>query len=563
MGKGGGGGTTTVQKSDPWSGVQPYLLGSSQQPGVQQTGVPYIQQQPQGPFAGAQVDPRNMQFFQQGQQQQQLGQGQGAPGIYPEAARLYQQSSFTPEMQNLAQNTFDQLGQQTNQAIQGTQGLGNFLLGGGASFNYSPITGVTEPGLPETVDVLRRVGNIAAPGQAERIAGVDPITGQSVDVAETLAGLGATDPTAAIQQMLTGQANLDTLNPVVENALTRMGQSFSEQFMPQLRSGALSSGQYGSSRQGIAEGLAGDRLAQAMGDVSAGMHNQAYQQAQQLMGQAAGQMSNLGVASAQQNAARQLAADQQNAANLLNTQQFNANLGVGDIERQMQAAMFNANLGLQNNTQALQQAGLNTDLFNRAIDRNIGAQQFNTGLQLQDAERNRAIQQQNLANQAQGLGLLSQVPGMTGQLYGSQQNLLNAPNQFDWDNLMRYASIIQPGAGIGGQTSSTAPDNRNTGAGILGGGMMGAQLAGLMGAGTMGTGLGAGAGALLGLLSDRRFKTDIEPVGQMDNGLTIYRYRYIHGGPVVIGVMADEAKRINPDAVINIDGVDYVRYGEL
>jgi hypothetical protein len=30
-----------------------------------------------------------------------------------------------------------------------------------------------------------------------------------------------------------------------------------------------------------------------------------------------------------------------------------------------------------------------------------------------------------------------------------------------------------------------------------------------------------------------------------------------------LGVMADEVKAINPDAVITVDGVDYVNYGRI
>jgi len=66
--------------------------------------------------------------------------------------------------------------------------------------------------------------------------------------------------------------------------------------------------------------------------------------------------------------------------------------------------------------------------------------------------------------------------------------------------------------------------------------------------------------------SDRRLKTDIEPVGRMDNGLTVYRYRYKVGGPVHIGVMADEVEKIRPDAYIKGGaggGFDAVNYSKL
>jgi hypothetical protein len=66
--------------------------------------------------------------------------------------------------------------------------------------------------------------------------------------------------------------------------------------------------------------------------------------------------------------------------------------------------------------------------------------------------------------------------------------------------------------------------------------------------------------------SDRRLKTDIEPVGRLDNGLTVYRYRYKSGGPAMLGVMADEVEKINPQAVakgVIAGGFDAVNYAML
>lgn len=70
-------------------------------------------------------------------------------------------------------------------------------------------------------------------------------------------------------------------------------------------------------------------------------------------------------------------------------------------------------------------------------------------------------------------------------------------------------------------------------------------------AGTLGAGY---------LMSDRRMKTGIEPVGKLDNGLTVYAFRYKHGGPVQIGLMAQEVAQVVPDAVVEIEGVLHVDY---
>lgn len=71
------------------------------------------------------------------------------------------------------------------------------------------------------------------------------------------------------------------------------------------------------------------------------------------------------------------------------------------------------------------------------------------------------------------------------------------------------------------------------------------------------------AGANLFMMSDPRAKTDIMKIGTADNGLNIYLYRYISGGPFMIGVMADEVKSVNPAAVTTgSDDMMRVNYAE-
>lgn len=71
-----------------------------------------------------------------------------------------------------------------------------------------------------------------------------------------------------------------------------------------------------------------------------------------------------------------------------------------------------------------------------------------------------------------------------------------------------------------------------------------------------------GIGGLFSL-SDERAKTDISKVGETDDGQNIYKYRYKSGGPMQLGLMAQEVAEKNPDAVaIRPDGlmaVDYKR----
>lgn len=71
--------------------------------------------------------------------------------------------------------------------------------------------------------------------------------------------------------------------------------------------------------------------------------------------------------------------------------------------------------------------------------------------------------------------------------------------------------------------------------------------------------LSAGA-SLIPLLSDERTKTDIKRVGVLDNGLEVFSYRYKSGGPYHIGLLAQEVEKVNPDAVVELNGMKHVLY---
>jgi hypothetical protein len=65
-------------------------------------------------------------------------------------------------------------------------------------------------------------------------------------------------------------------------------------------------------------------------------------------------------------------------------------------------------------------------------------------------------------------------------------------------------------------------------------------------------------------VSDIRLKRDIVEVGQLPDGLHLYRYRYLWSDAVYVGVMAQEVLTIAPDAVVRgDDGYLRVDYGRL
>lgn len=92
----------------------------------------------------------------------------------------------------------------------------------------------------------------------------------------------------------TGQ-RLDIANdPIAQNAITAalnpLQQQFTETIMPSITSGAIASGGLGGSRQGVAQGLAAQRYAQAVGDTTSKMSLDLYNRNLQQQIQAASQI---------------------------------------------------------------------------------------------------------------------------------------------------------------------------------------------------------------------------------------------------------------------------------
>jgi hypothetical protein len=74
---------------------------------------------------------------------------------------------------------------------------------------------------------------------------------------------------------------------------------------------------------------------------------------------------------------------------------------------------------------------------------------------------------------------------------------------------------------------------------------------------------GAALMAPIGTFSDRRLKTNIKQIGTADNGLNVYSYNYVWGGPTQLGYMADEVEKLIPEAVGEAHGYKTVNYGMI
>ena len=79
----------------------------------------------------------------------------------------------------------------------------------------------------------------------------------------------------------------------------------------------------------------------------------------------------------------------------------------------------------------------------------------------------------------------------------------------------------------------------------------------------MGGLFGLAAAPLYGMkLSDRRAKTDIEKVGKVE-GQNVYKFRYKSGGPMQLGLMAQDVEKKTPSAVKTLpSGMKAVDYGK-
>ena len=105
---------------------------------------------------------------------------------------------------------------------------------------------------------------------------------------------------------------------------------------------------------------------------------------------------------------------------------------------------------------------------------------------------------------------------------------------FPFQQAQFYANIAQGiGAGAGGTTQQTpaAPNPFSQALGAL---------------------------TAIGTISDERAKENIEPIGQTNDGQTIYRYNYKGSPKTEIGLIAQEVEKTHPEAVGSLGGIKMV-----
>ena len=222
----------------------------------------------------------------------------------------------------------------------------------------------------------------------------------------------------AYKRLLSGQVDTAAYDPMFDSASRRLSENFNRSVLPGINRNASAAGQYGSSRQGIAQGLAAQGLGNSMADMGANMYGNAYNQAQGNM---------LGAA---------------NAITGANTQLAGAAMSAGGAQA---AAAANERLGM---------ARLGEDA--RQYDLGYGLNAYNAAGNMFN---NTLGTQANL-----GLGTI---------------NAANGANNYGWGQLGSLAGIINPMANMGRQEST--PYYTNPYAGAIGGAVAGGNLWNMLG----------------------------------------------------------------------------------
>ncbi len=167
------------------------------------------------------------------------------------------------------------------------QGSFGFGGGGGGTNTSSTVTELS----PEQSEIIGLATPVARqfvqnpptlfPGT--QIAPQDPLQLQAQESALATGGTlqDAAQRAQTAQNFLLGPALFPESNPAlaanIRGAIRPLEQQFSEVVLPGIRQGAITAGQFGGSRQGIAEGIAGRGLAQTSGDITAQLSSEAFQ----------------------------------------------------------------------------------------------------------------------------------------------------------------------------------------------------------------------------------------------------------------------------------------------
>ncbi|MFZ6681023.1 hypothetical protein [Undibacterium sp. Tian12W] len=273
------------------------------------------------------------------------------------------------------------------------------------------------------------------------------------------------------------QKGLNQSSAQFQNLQSDAMQQFKEDILPSLRGDAIANGQYGGSRQGIAEGKAADSLARNM--------SRALSQVGQNMTDAA-----VAAQSGQYTQDRQ---NQLNAAMGLSGQQYNvAGLDAG---AKNQVNLSNAQMANNNNQfNATAQNNVLSQLFGAALQTNLA----NAGFQQQANQNNyQGMQSTNMANlgnrqqanmqnaawqlnnnQLNSQNKLNGINAVTS-LINNAYGIANNQNDYALNQATRINGLLSPYMGVNGTTTTNGTSTKSSQGSDMGSSLLGGLVKGV------------------------------------------------------------------------------------
>lgn len=368
------------------------------------------------------------------------------------------------------------------------------------------------------------LGRMASPGSlgavtARKLADGSYGIDTEADYRGMLAGAaGPTQTKTSLQAVADGKF-LDGANPYLDDIVSRSNNAAASQVAERF----AASGRYGS-------GMMSNALADAVSANESRLRYQDYDAERARQAQAASAIDAAGLAQSGQ------------VRGLLDA--------IGGVQAQNAGLVAQgAQLGMAQDAQALAAAG---QLGSQQAQNASIAQARASGL-AGIASGDRAAAQGALSSLSTiEDGLLA--PGRTLAQVGAvqdaaRQDAINADmarfteeNNAPWTGLGLYSSLAAPIAGLGGTSSGTSTQQQPQP------GLLQTILGGAIGLSGAAANLGKAA-PFFAMMSDERAKEDIRPVGMLNDGQTVYAYRYKGDPTPQIGLLAQEVAAHEPDAV--------------
>ena len=316
-----------------------------------------------------------------------------------------------------------------NQNVQAATGGGvNHRMANDMGGNASQMNAASNNGI--NLGQAQGIGGLAANSQAASV------NGYNSGLATQAGGLASTANVAQNQGFnqnnLNNYINNDVLNSQIDAASRDVTRNLQENQLVNINSQAAASGNMGSSRAGIADGIAMRGAQEQIGDISAQLRGNAYNTA---LGIEAGRAS--------ENAQLTQGGNQFNASSVNNM--TSQGLGIAGDQAGMNAG-FNQQTNLANQNAA-----------NSMTSQGVGVA-ANTASQNADFN-----QQANAANMGAQNSLIGQGYGISANQIDSN---LNRSQQANLANQNAYNSALQVGSNLGQNAYNTNQQNQQFGAGM-------------------------------------------------------------------------------------------------